>query len=184
VKPVFAIHTEHRSRARKRLQERMRVSRRRSPSPVPGMVLAMALGIAACHHATAPASPGVTIVPGAYLLTGVDGEGLPAWVPSCFGCSDSIKVLPDTFWLGATGGFKWQVSFEGEPLLRIPTLFQGSIVGDGVTYPALMADGVSSLGGAVRIGSIISAATDSFVVQSMNIIVLGAPHVYGFHRRE
>lgn len=181
------MHSDHARKAHQRRQTPSRVQRqvRQSFSSVPPLaVLVIALGIAACSHLTSPDNPGVTLAPGTYLLTGIDWQELPAWTPSCLGCSDSLRVLPDTFWLGTTGGFKWQLSFEGEPLTRIPTLFQGSVMGNGVSSPSLVADGASPVGGAATIGHVISAVPDSFVVQSFLIVVLGAPHVFGFHRRD
>ena len=159
---------------------------RRQSHAVAVAVAASVMVLAACHHSTsAPESPAVTLMPGAYLLTGVDGQIPPAYVPSCLGCTDSLRILPDTFALGETAGFEWHVSYQGSSLLHTNRdLYQGNIYGNATGQLVVVADGFSSQGGSnLPLGYMIVVAPDSFEMETRPAI-LRSLHVLGFRRRE
>ena len=161
-----------------------RAVQRFSPMRRLGLV-GLALAVTACHHSSsAPENETVTLSPGPSLLTGVNGQAVPAMVRRCGVCSDSLRILPDTFYLGATAGFEWHISFEGDAgFYPNPTVYQGLMGGNG-GLAQLIGDG--SVPGGMSggpIGYIVAAATDSFVVTTIGGIVLGDQRDWGFSRR-
>ena len=74
---------------------------------------AVVSAIAACDRAAGPAGPLPPIIPtGTYVLRSVDGQTLPAALPSEHSYEPTVTVYPDTLYVEAGDRFRWRLHYE------------------------------------------------------------------------